>query len=269
VIGTELLEELVQTVSVSYKLQNSKPISLILIGDPECGKTTVSEAAGTHGIIRISVTTGIGIVRELSRSKGTNVIILNDLSVIKALNSRAATMLIEVLNGFCEEGLGAIAMPRGKKIDLRNRRGVLIACITTDSFRRSRRDWFSYGFLSRCIPFCYSYPPDLVVKIKNGIDSEDTKTLTGPIGPKDIVPNGVTVPARITEQVRRIADNRAIALEEKGIRLLKLYRTLVKAHALLKGRALVNDLDIRFLYRIDQYVNYQNPRPLGTEVSLL
>lgn len=265
-LGTELLEELVQTCATSWR--TGHPVSLVLIADPESGKTSVTEAAGTKNrIVRITVTTGIGIVRELDRNAKARVIVVNDLSMLKGLNSRAAYMLIQIFNGFTEEGLHAIAMPRGKKINLKSRKGVLILCITTESFAHSRRDWFSYGFLSRCIPFCYEYSSDLCVRIKNGIDTDDRETMKRPEPMQEEKAHPVSIPKPERIDIRKIADRRGSILAEKGLRLLKNYRNLCRAHALLKHRSAVDTSDVDFLYRVDQYVHYTESRTLGSELE--
>jgi len=269
-LGMELIEELVQTAAVSWRVKGPRPgVSLVLIADPESGKTSITEAAGAKRVVRVTVTTGIGFVRELDRNKNARILIINDLSVLKGLNSRAAYMLIQIMNGFTEEGIHALAMPRGKKIDLRGRRGVLIACITTDSFKSSKRDWFSYGFLSRSIPFCYSYSNELCVKIKNGIDHDDPVTLARPHPVTEGAGTAIEVSDKMGTLVRKIADRRAKVLEEKGIRLLYNYRQLVRSHALLRNRTTVIKEDIRFLYRVDQYVNYSTPLELGSEMDYI
>lgn len=266
-----MLEELVQTVAISWRIKTTRPgVSLILIADPESGKTSVTEAAGCKRVVRVTVTTGIGFVRELDRNKSARILVINDLSIMKGLNSRAAYMLVQIMNGFTEEGIHALAMPRGKKIDLRGRRGVLIACITTGSFKSSKRDWFSYGFLSRSIPFCYTYSDQLCVQIKNGIDHDDPRTLARPASVKEPREQTfIAISHKMTDNVRKIADRRATILQEKGIRLLHNYRMLTRAHALLKHREEVTREDLDFLYRVDQYVNYSDtPRALGTELGL-
>jgi hypothetical protein len=192
--------------------------------------------------------------------------VLNDLAAIKGFRSNVVMLLISVLNGFCEDGLFNIDTPVGKMMSFGGLRGSLIACITDDILQDERHKWSAMGFLSRCIPFAYSLPRDLIIQIKDGIQQKNVQTLAQPEGiPAEFQPRSkkhklqpvtVEIDENLDSIVRVLNDYKAQQLSEKGIRLLKLYTCLVKAHAFLHGRDKVTDDDVFFLMQVNHYVSY-------------
>lgn len=271
-IGTELLEDFVKTCAISYLVEGEldKPVSCLLIADRESGKTTVAGASDSTGTVVCTLVTGIGLLDELRRSPNAKVLVINDLTSIKGFRSNVTHLLVSVLNGFTEEGLYKIDLPGRKSAvcDFHGRRGTLIAAITTDMYMDERAGWKKMGFTSRCINFAYNLDKDLEVKIKDAQQYEDFVKLMPPekVDSKFFAkkrqtkrqPKKIAVRVRSEHMafVRLIVDSKAVQLEEKGIRLQKLYGTLIKAHALLHGRVVVNDEDILFLLRVNHFNQY-------------
>jgi hypothetical protein len=72
----------------------------------------------------------------------------------------------------------------------------------------------------------------------------------------------IQVTSSQTRSIRAIADAKATVLAQIGIRLLKNYHTLVRAHALRHNRSRVNSDDLDFLRQVDQFISITECRKL-------
>jgi hypothetical protein len=220
----------------------------------------------------MSLLTGMGILHKLASENPPNVLILNDLLILKGFRSSVMTLLLTILNQYTEEGLYEIAVPRGGKINLRGLRGSVIACMTSELLGDNRSKWFEMGFLSRCIPFVYNLSHDMVVQINDGIQDNNKDILAPPQQlPKKLqvrnakLEKSIDISDSMSRQVREISDGIAMRLGEKGIRLQKLFRALVCSHALLHGSSEVEYSDILFLASVCYYISYP-PKPEWVKV---
>jgi hypothetical protein len=261
-IGNQLIRELVETVILSGKLKDTRPISLLLIATPESGKTSVVLERPCKAIKAFSDLTGKGIQLVLQQKPEITHIIINDMVAVLSHRQNVNKFTMSVLNAMTEEGFMSSATPSGIE-DFQGGQKGIITSLTTDLVADERNWWNKIGFVSRMLPFCYSYPEELIIAIKNGID-EGSKEKQ----PKDFIPPAslkiVKYSQEFVAKVRRIADIRSQILEEVGIRRLKQYHTMVQSHALLRnyGSPEVNQSDVDFLSEIDLFVTYHLPRKL-------
>lgn len=264
-IGTRLVEELVQCVAISHRVKGQSRISVLLLAAPESGKTTISTAASCKHVCRIAVITGKSIMREMKDHPETEFLLFNDLSAVRALSPSAVALLIVLLNQFTQDEQGLVAFA-GKDAEFIGRPVGVIACLPFETFVDHRSRWRELGFVSRMIPFTYSYDAELVAEIKDRIDADTHKASTAPTRTLPRLnkrPVTVRCSPEYVRQVRRIADARAVELAQLGIRLLKNYHCLVRAHALLVGRHHVTSEDIAFLREVDAYVSITESTPIG------
>lgn len=261
-IGNQLIRELVETVIISGKLKDTKPLSLILIATPESGKTQVVLERPCKAIKAFSDLTGKGIQLVLQQKPEITHIIINDMVAVLSHRQTVNKFTMSVLNAMTEEGFMSSATPNGIEDFVGGQKGV-ITSLTTDLVADERNWWNKIGFVSRMLPFCYSYPENLIIAIKNGID-EGTKEKPAKefVTPAQL--KTVKCSQEFVTKIRRIADIRSQILEEVGIRRLKQYHTLVQSHALLRNYSSpeVSQLDIDFLGEVDLFVTYDLPRNL-------
>lgn len=264
-IGNELVRELVETVILTGKLKDNPPLSLILIATPESGKTSVVLERPCKSIKAFTDITGRGIQEVIQDKPELTHIVINDMVSVMSHRQSVNKYTIAVLNALTEEGVTAVASPDGIEEFKNGRKGV-ITSLTTDLTGDSRNWWNKVGFTTRMLPFCYSYPDELKIKIKDSIDKSEEVTFKKLPKPQEFtVPQNLRVvnyPTFLIEAVRRVASIRSQIMNEVGFRRLKQYHSLVKGHALLRNDNEVKEQDLHFLYEVDEYVSYDNPLPL-------
>jgi hypothetical protein len=266
VIGTELIRELVESVIFTGRLKDVNPVSLLLIADPESGKTSIVLDRPCKAVEAFTDITGRGIQMVLAQNKDLTHIVINDMVAILSHRQAVNRYTISMLNALTEEGLSAVASPAGVEKFANSRKGV-ITSLTTDMANDNRNWWNKVGFASRMLPFCYQYPKNLLIEIKQSIDDLGGKSAPEKLKKEFLLPLricDVKYERRFIERVRRLADIRSQILEEQGMRRLKQYHALVKGHALLRGvaKAEVGQVDIDFLEEVDLFVTYDKPREL-------
>ena len=267
-IGTELLRELVECVILTGRIQEVDPVSLLLIAAPESGKTSIVLERPCSAIEAFADVTGRGL-HQIIKEKGKEIthIVINDLVAVLSHRQSVNKYTISQLNAYTEEGINALATPMGVERYNGKARGGVIASLTLDLAKDARMWWNKVGFTSRMIPFCYSYPIELNIRIKDSIDdARGRKEKKSAVKPFTIPAKAkvISYPEKFAKDVRRCADSRSTVMKEDGKRRLKQYHALVQAHALWRGakRPTVGEQDIEFLYSIDRFVSYETPYPL-------
>lgn len=265
-IGTELIRELVETIILTGKIKGADPCSLLLIAAPESGKTSIVLDKHCKDVQAFADVTGRGLHMVLTQNKDLSHIVINDMVAVLSHKQTVNRYTLSVLNAITEEGIESIATPGGVQTFECGRKGV-IASITTEMAKDARYWWNKIGFASRMLPFHYSYKPELIIKIKDGIS--DSRGITERKKDKDEfkTPNlakEVAFEDKLQKRVRYIADMRSIVLKEQGMRRLKQYLIITQAHALYRSKSKpeVTEADIEFLQEIDLFVSYETPKTL-------
>ena len=265
-IGTELLRETIETVILTGKVKSLEPVSLLLIAAPESGKTSVVLQKNCKSIQAFTDVTGKGLHEILKANRDLTHIVLNDMVATLSHKQSVNKYIIAQLSAMTEEGITAVASPRGVELFDVGKRGI-IASLTLDLVRDSRHWWNRIGFTSRMLPFCYNYTRKMIIEIKDSIDLAQTnghakeKAKNFPVPLREA---NVEYSEAMNAEIRRIADLRSATLGEQGMRRLKQYHAMVQAHALWRTRKSpeVNSKDVEFVKRMDLYVSYDDPQPL-------
>lgn len=265
-IGTRLVESLVQSVALSHLVKGYSRCSLLLLAAPESGKTTIANAANAKHVCRVAVITGRSILKEVADNKDTEFLLFNDLTAVRAMSATAVALLVVILNQITQGEKGKVAFA-GKDTEEIDRTIGILGCMPFATFVDHRARWKELGFISRMIPFSYEYGNDLVATIKDAIDEGNHRERAQPTRKMPKAPRrqvSVQMPSNITVKVRRLADAKATELGNLGIRLLQNYHTLIRAHALLNKRTRVTMEDWKFLKEVDQFVSVRKCHPLDT-----
>lgn len=258
-IGTSLVEDLVQTVALSHLVTGRDRIGLLLLAAPESGKTTIATAAECVHVKRVVVVTARSVM-QMVEEPGIEFLLFNDLAVVRSLSKSTTALLINTLNQVTQGETGE-ARFAGQTIYKLERQLGIIACMPFKVFVDRRSHWRDMGFVSRMLPFAYEYDAELIVGIKDGIDKGkrfEPSRLPAAIP----AARSIAINSSQTRNIRAIADARAVKLGQIGIRLLKNYHSLVRSHALRHGRKKVTNDDLDFLREVDKYVSVDECRPL-------
>jgi hypothetical protein len=265
-VGMELVEEFIESVILTGRLKSPHaPLSVLLISTPECGKTSVVSQRKVKSVIAVTDATGRGLLKICEQSPDVSHIVFNDLVAVMSHRQSVNKYTQAMINALTEEGLGTFATPDGVSTIANGRRGI-IACLTSELSQDGRAWWNKIGLSSRLLPFFFSHPGTLTLKIKDVIDNGEAKPAKkrGELKiPAHLVK--VAIPDKYIKAIRKIADQKATELgDPTGYRRLKQFRALACGHALRRSRnkPTVGDPEIVFLNKIFPYVSYKQPTPL-------
>lgn len=261
-IGTSLVETLVQCATISHKIARYQRIGLLLLAAPESGKTSIVTSQAAKHVMPIAVITGRSVEVIVEQNPEVEFLAFNDLTCIRALSYEAHMLLVTILNQVTQDERGTIAFAGQRATEIKRALGV-IACLPFSTFKDHRARWKEIGFISRLLPFAYTYPDTLIAKIKDLIDEPPAKD-TRRRKPRPVRKHAVTIacPSRHRDTVRMLADARAAKLGQIGLRLLKTYHCLIRAHALRDDRRTVTAADVQFLVDVDRHVSITECHPL-------
>jgi hypothetical protein len=249
------------TLLSAYVSNLSKPVSLLIIAKPESGKTEVMKKfAINSNVAYLSDVTAYGIQRDYQNaieSREIRHIMIPDL--LKPLSRKESTVntFITFMNSLIEDGIFAVSTyatirpPHVKPVKC-----GLIAAITTDEFSDHRHKWERLGFLSRTIPFSYSYGIPTVNKVFQyiiGLDFLDERDI------ELRIPNGdkeIKLPAKYAQEILPSTTTIAKAQETYGFRLQKQFQGLLQASALETRRKAVNQSDVERVLELMGWVNF-------------
>jgi hypothetical protein len=293
-ILTENIEEIISLALYSAYIKNEKPISLLLVASPEAGKTRVVQKFSSNQFLAyISDCTAYGLHRDYSDDLRHGLIkhfIFTDLITPLSKNVDTRSSFISFLNGLIEEGLMQIHTfnTNTDKAERIYKPVGIIGCIAPAPLNDHRHKWKSVGFMSRLIPFSWSYSETTIANIRKSIQYQEYHE-DKPIEldlPKFELSDGTKQPdnkAEINVELnpelsaklsditdilaeRKIRDMASGALIENkqdrkntdnpyGFRLEKQLHVLAKSSALKDNRQAVNEKDIEKIIKLSNWMN--------------
>lgn len=253
------------TLYTAYIKNVEKPNSLLIIAQPESGKTEMMKKFTVNkNIVYVSDVTAYGIERDYIpkiESGEIRHIMIPDL--LKPLSRKESTVktFITFLNGLIEEGIASTSTYVSSRSSAKHVRCGLVTAITSDDLRDQRHHWGRMGFLSRTVPFSYSYSIESVKKVFDyilGLDFLKTYNIELKRIPRQ--DRAISLPKRHAQAILPSTAVIAEAQDTYGFRLQKQFQALLQASALEKGRRSVNSRDVDRVLHLMNWVNFdENP----------
>ncbi len=253
------------TLYTGYIENVPKPNSLLVIARPESGKTELlKKFIVNKNVAYVSDITAFGLERDyLPKIEAGEIrhIIIPDL--LKPLSRKESTVntLITSLNALVEEGLASTSTYATRRIAETHVKCGIVSAITGEELSDQRHHWSRLGFLSRVIPFSYSYGIQSVKKVFDyvlGLDylkEHDVELKHVPRQDKKI-----RLPRKYAQAILPATTVIAKAQNTYGFRLQKQFQALLQASALEKGRNVVNSRDVDRILHLMNWVNFdENP----------
>jgi len=257
-IGTAILELLIELVLWSGCIENERPLSLLIIAKPESGKSqlVLKYRGNNPGVVVVTDCTAWGIQKNFlteMKDKLIHHIIIPDL--ITPLSRQPATVatFIAFLNGLIEEGIIEVhTYAQDFKVEGLN--VGLISTITPSILNDSRHRWTRMGFLSRMLPVAYKYSQETAQKVLDSITRREyyydkPKNLHLPKEKQE-----VDLPKKYAQAMLPFTSefNERLNEAEKlyGFRHQKQLQVLLQAHALMRGRDRVIPEDVDAVKKI-------------------
>jgi len=239
------------------------PKSLCLLANAESGKTSIIEKFSNlpfvHYTNDISPKPFVDFIfPEIERGNIRFLAIPDILNCIEK-NKTTRQRTINLFKSLIEEGIDNLETFHIRYSPNKKVRCGLITAITTDSYRDIKSEWIRNGFLSRVIPFSYSFQPITIEKIFQAINKQETET--------DTIPTKiyrteceVSIPYELAQRLNAIATRIGNSIGVYGLRMQKNLMALCKANALLNKRKEVTEEDLNNILQISAWINYNfNP----------
>ena len=260
---------------LSNYVQNNedKSVSGTLISTWETDKTrTLNRFFNVKGILVETDLTYIGIVSHvLPKIENGEIKTLIIPDMVKTIMKKQATMhnFIGILNNLIEEGVYGITLRDTR--DFHGARANLLTSMTPSLLYQNKLMWNNMGFLSRFLPFTYSYTEQKKNAIQEAIAKGnvlepkpiDLKLPVFPAQvrlPKKIALKTIPLVKRLTETERaKYTDkdgNECLTKEGYGFRHQHQLQTLLRANALFRGDTKVTVKDYREIERLSRWINY-------------
>lgn len=256
------------TLYTAYIKNVPKPNSLLIIAKPESGKTeALKKFIPNKNVAYISDVTAYGIQRDFLPKIETGEvrhIIIPDL--IKPLSRKESTVktFVTMMNSLIEEGISVVSTYATPLLTYKKPvKCGLVTSITSDEFKDHRHRWGSIGFLSRTIPFSYSYGMETVKKVFDyilGLDYLKENDIELKQIPKQ--DREIKLPRKYAREILPSTATIVQAQKTYGFRLQKQFQALLQASALEKGRTAVNSTDVDRVLRLMDWLNFDE-NPIG------
>jgi hypothetical protein len=256
-----LVEIITLTLYTAYIKNVPKPNSLLIIARPESGKTEVlKKFISNKNVAYVSDLTAYGLERDyLSKIEAGEIrhIIIPDL--LKPLSRKESTVkaFITSMNALIEEGVASASTYATRRISEKHVKCGIVTAITGAELNDQRHNWGRLGFLSRIVPFSYSYGIETVKKVFDyvlGLDYLREHNIELKRIPKQ--DKVIKLPRRFAQAILPSTAAIAKAQETYGFRLQKQFQALLQASALEKGRKSVNSRDVDRLLPLMNWVNF-------------
>lgn len=266
-IKLDKIQGIIRYVLASGRLKGEKPLSCILIGQFECGKTSVIKkyCLKTDGVFYTTDATAYGIIRDSDKlrdfiSGKLTHIVIPDLIPCLARRYETVNAFISFMNALIEEGVVSLstyaiklsepAVKRKKEVQV-----GLITSITKDFWESREQKWLKMGFLSRVLPVTWDYDISTKLEILKYIKKEEhlkeaLEKLKLPKRKKLI-----RLPREFSDKVEPYTIELSAKLKGYGFRIQRQFQTLLKAIALTEGNDEVKQKHFKIFQGLLRFIN--------------
>ncbi|MBX5329196.1 MAG: hypothetical protein QHH18_04390 [Candidatus Bathyarchaeota archaeon] len=281
--GLEPIQDIVELTLWTAYVKNEKPVSLMLLAEPESGKTELlKKYRKNNGVYSVKRFSAYGIQKDLIEGKLSLLfdnpkilghIMIYDFSAIWTFKPSSIDNTIAFLDALTEEGLSPesdYAFEYDALKPFEGVKGGIIAAINTQGFftpthKQIKTNLLKGGFFSRMVLVSFGTSETLLQKIFENVKEgkyrphKDYVSLIPLSFPRKRI--DVRIPRDHAEDIKEIVDdikdeiNADLKVELKGIRLFKSLITLAKASALRDGRRVVDEKDVERIRYLSHWMN--------------
>lgn len=264
----EPLEKIIRLSAQSaYVVNVEHPVSLLILANAEHGKTialqrNVNALIKSKNIFYSNNVTAKYIEKNLLmkiKSGEIRHIVIPDLLNAIERGKSTRKLFVNFIKSLIEEGIFQVSDSFSEfQSDTPVKCGMITA-ITKANMKESWREWKNIGFVSRFIPFSYSYPMPKMMDLIDSVFFKKTKGVHVTNLMKDVVTHDIEIQ---DDKNLDYSNLKVLALtfgkqtEGIGIRMAKNLMSLVYANAMLEHRKKVTQKDINEIIRLSQWMNY-------------
>lgn len=265
----EPLEKIIRLcIQSAYVTSVEHPVSLFILANAEHGKTialqkSVNQLIKSKNIFYSNNITAKYIEKNLMpkiKSGEIRHIVIPDLlnAIERGKNTRK--LFVNFIKSLIEEGIFHLADSFNEFSSDTPVKCGMITAITKANMKESWREWKNIGFVSRFIPFSYSYTMPKMMELIDSIFFKKTKQIQVKNLLRDIITHDIEI---LDDKSLDYSHLKTLALlfgkqtEGIGIRMGKNLMSLVYANAMLEHRKKVKQSDINEIVRLSQWMNYE------------
>ncbi len=265
-------------VASAFLKDAEKPVSFLLIAEPECGKTSVLKrfvvVIGKDCAIHFSsFDTAYALQRDILQKIGEGkirYIFTADLQNLSGMSTKTKSQLLTFLIGLIEEGVKSIGSYAVGRIELDFAKcgwggTVQPSYIFVKDLKgtNTMRKWIKTGFASRILFFSYGYSSEQVKLIFENQRKPSIDFVDAPRTPDQLY--SVSIPTRFDAPLEKMAICIGLIRGDHGIRAHRDFRQLFKALALIRAldghlptdNIEANDADFATLVDLFHYLNFE------------
>jgi hypothetical protein len=299
-IGTEKLDEIIETSFLTSQISKAIPVSLFLVADSGTGKSKSILRHDVPWSLRMDDLTSSGLLDVLEKDPENRIrfVVIGDLNAVLAHRSSVMKLTFGNLLTLMSDGTAQMADGAGKK-DIKHLPIGLIVAITRQMYLKNYNAWDETGFLRRFVPIYFEYSLAMSNKIQIAISKQkvtsepliQTKLEPIPEFVKDGSLRNVILPQEMANRIMVLSDEwsskylsfapirkRDMKTKkikyETGIPYIRqpfhphlVLQTMCKAHALWRDRkaATAREEDFEFLHQFVQFTRFDRPYVLDVE----
>ncbi|MEM5784739.1 MAG: hypothetical protein QXF15_03320 [Candidatus Aenigmatarchaeota archaeon] len=261
---TKNILEIVKLAIASSYVKNTRPVNILLVGEPEIGKSSI--------LLKFRENNGLRIFTDLTKNKLDNFLvdvarenkqvrylIVPDFLKVISRNRSARANVITYLNALIEEGLKEVSImtSRGQetyKLKKTLRVGIATA-ITRSALTNEIKVWKKLGFMSRFLPISFSYTAEQIKQIRREIFSNSDYDNDKNKIKLNLKCSEVKCSSKFYDYFDSYIVNFAKAYSLYGFRLTAQIKSLLMGSALLRNSKRVTMTDVKKLLNLMKWIN--------------
>lgn len=263
-VGVNDVMLLIELALYSGYIQQERPVSLLIIAEPESAKTDMLTSFKNNQGVKVPTDiTAYKILEQYGDDMSEGRIkhlIIPDLITPVSKKQDTATQFVGFLNALIEEGVLDYQSYLIQR-DYHNKpaRVGLITSITPEYLKDTRHRLIKAGFMSRMLPVCYSYTEATIGRIRQYIANRSYHqdgciNLNLPSEDK-----AIELPLALTERIMERASVLGQAIKTYGFRYQRQLQVLMMASALKNGRDVVTQEDADTVFRLSFLMDMREP----------
>lgn len=274
------LHDLLLTILYTASVQDSVPISAILVADSGTAKSKMLKRLAGESLHHTDSFSSQGLFQlmQTDHENKINWIILPDLNPTLSRQQKTVTATVSNLLTLTMDGTCRVDDGRQEKM-LKHRPIGLLSAVTPDIYQTQTKKWFSLGLTRRILPIFYTYTAETTRKLLDIV--QDGKITSSDFSEETISFNGKHKPA-ISKEEGKYIEGLAVRLSinmgkskfsEKGktkwyiktivpISPTVILRTLAQSNAIRRNSGKVDVPDLDFLSRFLDFTDPMNPKQI-------
>jgi hypothetical protein len=283
-IGTESLDEIMETAIYSGYIRDSIPTSILIVGPSGGGKSKTLLRFESESIYRCDDLTSSGLFDILDKDRNEKIshFMLPDFNPVLSHKPSTTNLTVASMLSLMSDGTAEIADGRETK-KLKHRPIGFLTAATSEMYMKHLKHWAAIGLIRRFVPVFFRYTESTIQKAQTAISDGKINLLAPDL--YKIIKRQPAIPL-IDEKHAVKLETYAVTMgynlgyrfrpvTDKGIKSMKwitdehskilpmspqlVLQTLIRSHALRDNRTKTTEKDLEFISHLIDFTNPQHP----------